>query len=71
MITLSQFLTESEAKSDLSKFVELRKKSDGTEAWAFIDIHDKSKVFKWFDSKPSDQEIKHELDAIEYFKHND
>lgn len=37
--------------------------------WAFIDIHNPKKVFKYFGkTKPSNKEVKKELDAIEYFK---
>ncbi len=37
--------------------------------WAFIDIHNPKKVFKYYGKhKPSVAEIKKELRAIEYFK---
>ncbi len=73
MKSFVQFIKESDNEpADLSKFIAKKHNpSTGQDEWAFIDIHEPSKVFKYFGAeKPSDDEIRKELRAVEYYKHS-
>jgi regulation of enolase protein 1 (concanavalin A-like superfamily) len=70
MLSFKELLKVSVEETNYNKFIrKVVNPKTGKYEWAFIDIHNPKKVFKFFgDTKPTEAQIKKELKAIEYFK---
>ena len=70
MSTFKEILEVSLEETNYNKFIrKVVNPKTGKYEWAFIDIHNPKKVFKYFgDTKPTVEQIKKELRVIEYYK---